>query len=143
MTWLPERKTIVTALCNVRNDLYPVHRRADRAIPDLLAGAKVPEPPDYIRLLASELNRFAGTYTLPGGGQLTIYQSPEGLAIGADGQDATVLLDGNFDQAGRLAATGEATGKLVTALLRGERSGLAAVGLGDPDAQRDIRREMD
>ena len=143
MTWLPERKTIVTALCNVRNDLYPVHRRADRAIPDLLAGAKVPEPPDYIRLLASELNRFAGTYTLPGGGQLTIYQSPEGLAIGADGQDATVLLDGNFDQAERLAATGEATGKLVTALLRGERSGLAAVGLGEPDAERDIRREMD
>lgn len=132
MIWLPERKTVITALCNVRNDLYPVHRRADREIPDMLAGRKVPQPPGYVELPATELNRFLGTYTLPGGGQLTVYRSPEGLAIGADGQDATILLDGNFDQEERLAAVGERAGKLVTALLRGNNSGLAAVGLGTP-----------
>jgi len=143
MTWLPERKTVITALCNVRNDLYPVHRRADRVIPQILAGAKVPEPPSYKKLPAAEFARFLGTYTLPSGGQFTIYRSPEGLAIGGDGQDATILLDGNFEQQDRLAATGEATGKLVTHVLRGDNSGLAAVGLGDPDAQRDIREELD
>jgi hypothetical protein len=142
MIWLPERKTVITALCNVRNDLYPVHRRADRAIPDLLAGRKVPQPPSHVELPARELNRFLGTYTLPGGGQLTLYRSPEGLAIGADGQNATILLDGNFDQKERLAAVGERAGKLVTALLHGDDSGLAAVGLGDPDAQRDIHQEL-
>jgi CubicO group peptidase (beta-lactamase class C family) len=143
MTWLPERKTVITALCNVRIELYPVHRRADRTIPEILAGAKVPEPPSYIELPAPELNRFAGTYTLPTGGQLTLYRSPGGLAIGGDGQDATILLDGNYDQEDRLTATGEATGRLLTSLLRRENSSLAAVGLGDLDTQHDIRRELD
>ena len=142
MIWLPERKTVITALCNVRNNLYPVHRRADRAIPEMLAGRKVPEPPNYIKLSASELNGFLGTYALPSGGQLTIYRSPEGLAIGADGQDATILVDGHFDQEERLAATGEDSAKLVSSVLHGDDSSLAAVGLGDPDTRREIRQEL-
>lgn len=142
MIWLPEHKTVITALYNVRNDLYPVHRRADRAIPEILAGVKVTEPPNYVKLPPSGLNRFLGEYALPGGGILTIYRNSQGLAVGADGQDATMLLDGNFEQEARLTAAGEAAGKLVPALLRGDDSGLAGVGLADAGAQRDIHREL-
>jgi CubicO group peptidase (beta-lactamase class C family) len=143
LTWLPARKTVITAVCNVRNDLYPVHRRADRAIPDILAGARVPEPPSYVRLPVAELERFLGTYALPTGSELTVYRSPDGLAIGADGQDATQLLDGTDDQQAQLAADGHAAEMLFASLSRGDDSGLAAVGLGDPDARRDIHRELE
>lgn len=142
LIWLPERKTVITALCNVRKELYPVHRRADRAIPEMLAGKKVPEVPSFVKLPTSDWNRLLGTYRLPTGGEFTLYRSPEGFAVGANGQDATILLDGNFEQEGRLDARNQASVTLLSSLLRGDNSGLAALGLGDAQAQDDIRHEV-
>ncbi len=143
LTWLPERKTVIVSLCNVRDDLYPVHRRADRAIPALLSGAQVEEPPRFATLGRRELDRMTGAYGLPTGGTLTVSRGVDGLSIGAEGQDAALLLDGHFDQAGALAARGEAARELLAALLRGDDSGLATVGLGDEEARRDIRAEIE
>lgn len=143
LTWLPDRKVVVVSLCNVRNDLYPVHRRADRAIPDLLSGVAVEGPPAYRRLSRRALGRMLGTYVLSGGGRLTVLEGAGGLEVGADGQDAAILLDGHFDDEQALATRGEESRRLLAALLRGDESGLAAVGFGDPDARRDIRAEID
>ena len=107
--------------------------------PDM-RGRKVPQPPGYVELPATELNRFLGTYTLQAVTN-NVYPFPRTLPS-CKRPDATILLVANFDYEERLAAVGERAGKLVTALLRGNNSGLAAVGLGDPDAQRDIYREL-
>jgi CubicO group peptidase (beta-lactamase class C family) len=143
LTWLPDRKVVVVSLCNVRNDLYPVHRRADRAIPDLLAGVAVEAPPRYRHLGRRALGRMLGTYVLPSGGRLTVLEGTGGLSVGADGQDAAIFLDGHFDDEQSLATRGQESRRLLVALLQGDDSGLVAVGLGDPGARRDIRAEID
>ncbi len=143
LTWLPDRRVVIVSLCNVRYDLYPVHRRADRAIPDLLAGVPVAEPPGFLTLDTRALQRFVGTYVLPSGSRLITKWNVAGLEIGAEGQDATMLLDGHRDEEEKLAARAEEARQLVTSLMKGDDSGLARVGLGDPDARRDIHTELD
>ena len=142
LTWLPERRIVIASLCNVRNDLYPVHRRADRALTRMLTGADVPEPPRFVELPAEQTARFLGTYRLAGGDTLTIDRDRQGLTVGARGPESTLLLDGHFDQAEQFRAIGETTARLVTALLHGDTTGLAAVGLGDREAQAEILEEL-
>lgn len=142
LTWLPDRRVVIAALCNVRQDLYPIHRRADRAIPDLLAGMKVAQPPEHLIYPRAENNRYLGKFKLPNGDVLAVHWSSRGLAVGAIGQEAALYLDGTSEEAEGLRAAGEASARLVPAVLRGDMPVLSEAGLGDPDSLRDLRLEL-
>lgn len=142
-TWLPDQKIVILSLCNIRIDLYPVNRRADRIIPEMLAGANTIKVPDYIPLPIRQLNKFIGTFQLQTGEKLTIYQSADGLAIGADGQDATLLLDNNIDKKQILKSYNQKAVSLLTALFNTDDTGLDCVGFSDPDSRNSIHAELD
>ncbi|HEX4158773.1 MAG TPA: serine hydrolase domain-containing protein [Rhizomicrobium sp.] len=142
LNWMPNRKLVIISLCNTRKDLYPVHRRADRAIADIMRGSPVSEPPGYVHLSQPQLRRFIGTYALANGELLQIHWRDDHLVIGADGQDATLLLDGHSDAREDLANNNRTAETLVRSLFAGNDSLLNSAGWGDQESRNTVHSEL-
>jgi CubicO group peptidase (beta-lactamase class C family) len=91
--WFKDENTIVISLCNVRYeyDSYATRIKADYTVPKIIFGEEYKMPPAFIPSRAP--TEFGGTYQLPSGGKLVIGVERGTLEIGANGQDASDVLN--------------------------------------------------
>lgn len=97
--WYVDDKAVVIILANQMHDMWGVTHAVNENIERLILGKQdVRMPPVSIRMAPGRLSRFIGTYSLPSGSGIKVWEDAGRLFIGAEGQDAINLFTGETDE---------------------------------------------
>jgi hypothetical protein len=107
--------------CNVVADFRLANNMLQQIGTHLLTGEPLPQVPDVARRSQAELERYAGTYALSGGGSLSVAAGEGLLDLTADDPPAfTVLFSDRSGDAARAAHLNELIDSIMSAWLRGD-----------------------
>jgi CubicO group peptidase (beta-lactamase class C family) len=144
LTWFPEEGFLLVCLCNVRQDLYPLHIRADRVVPQILFREAYTMPPAFQPSQPMLRKKIVGRYQLSTGGYVVVRDRDHALEISADGQDAVNILD--VVDAAMLQCRDEATErtrKVLEGVFRGDLTALKQASGGNPGFASAVKEEIE